>query len=182
MLYVHLAYSQGMTFPSLFGFMEEASETSLAGLYKRLANLNSGFTAGGSADPCYNTSYLVNASVEIGEPIIAVSLNYRVGGWGFLASKETVVEGASNIGLLDQRLALRWINENIEAFGGDPSKVTIAGESAGAFSVGYHRATGANQCTPIDLISHHGMGLKSSLPQKRPYSPHITLKFVSSSI
>ncbi|KAI8680803.1 hypothetical protein LRP88_04422 [Fusarium phalaenopsidis] len=97
-----------------------------------------GFTAGGSADPRYNTSYLVNASVSIGKPIIAVSINYRVGGWGFLASKEMQKDGALNIGLFDQRLALRWIQENIQGFGGDPRKVTIAGESAGAFSVGYH--------------------------------------------
>jgi cholinesterase len=98
----------------------------------------SGFDAGGSADPRYNTSYLVNASVAIHKPIIAVSLNYRVGGWGFLGSKEMVGAGALNIGLFDQRLALRWIQENIAAFGGNPDKVTISGESAGGFSVGYH--------------------------------------------
>ncbi|KAI4603899.1 hypothetical protein KJ359_000019 [Pestalotiopsis sp. 9143b] len=97
-----------------------------------------GFTAGGSADPRYNTSYLVNASVVIGKPIIAVSINYRVAGWGFLSSKEVSEAGASNIGLFDQRLALRWIQENIASFGGDPDAVTIMGESAGAFSVGYH--------------------------------------------
>lgn len=97
-----------------------------------------GFTAGGSADPRYNTSYLVDASVSIGKPIVAVSLNYRVGGWGFLGSKEIQADKSSNIGLFDQRLALEWISENIAAFGGDPSKVVIAGESAGAFSVGYH--------------------------------------------
>ncbi|KFZ00544.1 hypothetical protein V500_01023 [Pseudogymnoascus sp. VKM F-4518 (FW-2643)] len=97
-----------------------------------------GFDAGGSADPRYNTSYLVNASVAIHKPIIAVSINYRVGGWGFLGSKEIVAAGASNIGLFDQRLALKWIQENICAFGGDPEKVTISGESAGGFSVGYH--------------------------------------------
>jgi cholinesterase len=67
-----------------------------------------------------------------------VSLNYRVGGWGFLGSKEMAAANALNIGLFDQRLALQWIQENIAAFGGDPEKVTIAGESAGAFSVGYH--------------------------------------------
>jgi cholinesterase len=97
-----------------------------------------GFDAGGSADPRYNTSYLVNASVAIQKPIIAVSINYRVGGWGFLASKEVSATGVSNIGLYDQRLALKWIQENIHAFGGDPEKVTISGESAGGFSVGYH--------------------------------------------
>ncbi|KAH7123231.1 Alpha/Beta hydrolase protein [Dactylonectria estremocensis] len=97
-----------------------------------------GFTAGGSADSRYNTSYLVNASVAIDKPIIAVSLNYRVGGWGFLSSKQMREDGALNIGLFDQRLALKWIQENIRGFGGNPRKVTIAGESAGAFSVGYH--------------------------------------------
>lgn len=97
-----------------------------------------GFDAGGSADPRYNTSYLVNASAVIQKPIILVSINYRVGGWGFLASREVLAAGESNIGLFDQRLALRWIQENIGAFGGDPKKVTISGESAGGFSVGYH--------------------------------------------
>jgi cholinesterase len=96
------------------------------------------FVAGSSADPRYNTSYIVNASVFIDKPIIAVSINYRLGGWGFLASKQVVNAGESNIGLFDQRLALEWIQENIRHFGGDRSKVTIAGESAGGFSVGYH--------------------------------------------
>lgn len=97
-----------------------------------------GFDAGGSADPRYNTSYLVNASTTIGKPIIAVSINYRVGGWGFLGSKEVAAAGSSNIGLFDQRLALKWVQENIGAFGGDPTKVTVGGESAGGFSTGYH--------------------------------------------
>lgn len=97
-----------------------------------------GFTAGGSADSRYNTSYLVNASISIQKPIIAVSINYRLGAWGFLSSKEVQAESSSNAGLYDQRLALRWIQENIPAFGGDPNAITIAGESAGAFSVGYH--------------------------------------------
>jgi carboxylesterase type B len=71
------------------------------------------------------------------KPIIAVSLNYRTMSFGFMASKEVAAAGVSNIGLKDQRLALRWIKENIQAFGGNSSKVTIGGESAGGSSVGY---------------------------------------------
>lgn len=97
-----------------------------------------GFTAGGVADPRYNMSYIVKQSAAIGKPIIGVSINYRVAGWGFLASREVLAAGAANIGLYDQRLALRWVRENIAVFGGDAEKVAIWGESAGAFSVGYH--------------------------------------------
>lgn len=97
-----------------------------------------GFTAGGSADGRYNTSYLVNSSVSISKPVITVSINYRLGAWGFLASEETQAAQVSNVGLFDQRQALIWINQNIASFGGDPDAVTICGESAGAFSVGYH--------------------------------------------
>ena len=69
---------------------------------------------------------------------MTVSINYRVAALGFLASKEVAEEGGLNAGLFDQRLALYWIKENIAAFGGDPEKVTIWGESAGVFSVGHH--------------------------------------------
>jgi len=64
-------------------------------------------------------------------------MNYRVGSLGFLAHPELTKEsGASgNYGLLDQIAALRWVHDNIAAFGGDPSRVTIAGQSAGAVSV-----------------------------------------------
>ncbi len=61
----------------------------------------------------------------------------RLSAWGFLASQEILDAGVTNLGLKDQYLALRFINENIAAFGGDPSKVTIWGESAGGGSVGY---------------------------------------------
>lgn len=67
-----------------------------------------------------------------------MTINYRLSAWGFLSSSQLYGSGNTNLGLRDQRLALQWIRENIAAFGGDPDKVTIWGESAGAMSVGYH--------------------------------------------
>ncbi|KAG9251981.1 Alpha/Beta hydrolase protein [Emericellopsis atlantica] len=95
-----------------------------------------GLVMGGGSDPRYNLSFIVDQSVKMEEPIVAVSINYRLHAWGFLYGSEIAEEGGSNIGFRDQRLALHWVQENIAAFGGDPSKVTIWGESAGGFSVG----------------------------------------------
>ncbi|EUC51140.1 hypothetical protein COCMIDRAFT_31696 [Bipolaris oryzae ATCC 44560] len=83
----------------------------------------------------YDGTSLVRESVEQGKPIIFVAVNYRVGGFGFLPGKEVLQDGSANLGLLDQRLGLEWVQENIAAFGGDPTKVTIWGESAGSISV-----------------------------------------------
>jgi carboxylesterase type B len=95
-----------------------------------------GYTEGGNADPRYNLSYIIQQSVYARSPFIGVSINYRLQAWGFLFGKEVLDEGSTNVGLRDQRLALHWVQENIAAFGGDPTKVTIWGESAGGFSVG----------------------------------------------
>lgn len=65
-------------------------------------------------------------------------MNYRLGGYGFLSSFEVANVNNLNNGILDQRLALHWVQENIGAFGGDLTKVTIWGESAGAESVAMH--------------------------------------------
>ncbi|KAH6723829.1 lipase [Leptodontidium sp. 2 PMI_412] len=83
----------------------------------------------------YDGASLVKESVDNGQPIIFVAVNYRVGGFGFMPGKEILADGSSNLGLLDQRLGLQWVADNIAAFGGDPAKVTIWGESAGAISV-----------------------------------------------
>ncbi|KAL1296824.1 hypothetical protein AAFC00_004450 [Neodothiora populina] len=83
----------------------------------------------------YDGTPIVAQSVKLGAPVIYVAMNYRVGGFGFLAGKELKADGSTNLGLRDQRLALEWISENIAAFGGDPTKITIWGESAGAISV-----------------------------------------------
>ncbi|KAK4042313.1 Alpha/Beta hydrolase protein [Parachaetomium inaequale] len=71
-------------------------------------------------------------------PMVAVNFNYRVGALGFLPSDVTAREGLLNLGLRDQQMLLGWVQDNIEAFGGDPSRVTIMGLSAGAHSIGHH--------------------------------------------
>jgi len=89
----------------------------------------------------FDGGIIVNRSIAIDEPIIFVSMNYRLAAWGFLSSQEVKDAGVGNLGLEDQRLAFRWIQQHIEAFGGDPTKVTIWGESAGAISVALQMLT-----------------------------------------
>lgn len=96
-----------------------------------------GLSGGSTADPQYNLSGIVKVSQDLSQPIIAVSMNYRLGIWGFMQSPQIVAEGSSNAGLVDQRLALQWVQENIASFGGDPEKVVVWGESAGAQSIAY---------------------------------------------
>lgn len=92
-----------------------------------------GFTSGSAACAIYDGEDMAKKG------IIFVSFNYRVGVLGFLAHPELSSESpnrvSGNYGLLDQVAALTWIKKNIEAFGGDPQKVTIAGQSAGSMSV-----------------------------------------------
>jgi para-nitrobenzyl esterase len=92
-----------------------------------------GFAMGSAAFPLYSGDELAKNGV------ILVTFNYRVGALGFLAHPELTAESpdkvSGNYGLLDQIAALKWVQNNIEAFGGDPAKVTIFGESAGAISV-----------------------------------------------
>jgi len=73
--------------------------------------------------------------------IISVNMNYRLGAFGYVPTNETGLEGGTNggyNGLLDQVQALRWVRDNIAAYGGDPDQVTIAGESAGGWSTCLH--------------------------------------------
>ncbi|KAJ7704485.1 Alpha/Beta hydrolase protein [Mycena rosella] len=83
----------------------------------------------------YNGADLVQGS---NSQVVVVVIQYRLGLFGFLAGQQVKDGGALNAGLLDQDFALRWVNKNIHKFGGDPDKVTIWGESAGAGSVLQH--------------------------------------------
>ncbi|KAG9330469.1 hypothetical protein JZ751_024374 [Albula glossodonta] len=91
-----------------------------------------GFYSGSSSLDVYDGRYLAHT-----EQVVVISMNYRVGAFGFLALPGST-EVPGNVGLLDQRLAFHWVQENIQAFGGNPRQVTIFGESAGGASVGLH--------------------------------------------
>ncbi len=92
-----------------------------------------GFGGGAGSLPIYNGTALARRGV------VVITINYRVGVFGFLAHPELSAEAggrsSGNYGLLDQIAALKWVRANIAAFGGDPDNVTLAGESAGAASV-----------------------------------------------
>ncbi|CAI6337233.1 unnamed protein product [Periconia digitata] len=94
-----------------------------------------GFEQGATNTSDWST--LVTKSIEQGG-VIVVAVNYRLNSFGFLGGKELKAEGETNLGLHDQRLGLEWVHENIEAFGGDPEKVTLWGQSAGSISVHNH--------------------------------------------
>lgn len=70
-------------------------------------------------------SYTIRNGIDVGKPFIGVSIQYRLNAWGFVDGKEIKADGATNLGIRDQRLALKWVKENIAAFGGDPSKVNV---------------------------------------------------------
>ena len=92
-----------------------------------------GFVAGDGSEARYDGESMAKRG------IVAITVNYRLGIFGSFAhpelSNETSYHGSGNYGLLDQAAALKWVSENIASFGGDPKRVTIAGESAGSVSV-----------------------------------------------
>ncbi|TVY53922.1 Lipase 3 [Lachnellula cervina] len=110
-----------------------ASATSKSKLPVWVYITGGGYTANSNAN--YNGSTVVANS---GQNIVMVNFAYRVGSYGFLASEKVRANGDLNVGLLDQRMAFKWVQQYIEHFGGDPSHVVIHGASAGAGSVALH--------------------------------------------
>ena len=92
-----------------------------------------GFWAGDGSEPRYDGESMASRG------IVVVTMSYRLGVFGFMAhpelSREAPYHGSGNYGVLDQVAALRWVHDNIAAFGGDPRRITIGGESAGSVSV-----------------------------------------------
>jgi len=78
--------------------------------------------------------------------VIFVSLNYRLGAFGWLSGPTFQEDGEANAGLWDQRFALEWVQKYICQFGGDPNRVTVVGESAGGGSIMHQITVSRKQC------------------------------------
>jgi para-nitrobenzyl esterase len=123
-----------------------------------------GFAAGDGSEPRYDGTAMA------AKGMVAVTVNYRLGVFGFMAhpdlSRETTYNGSGNYGLMDQALALQWVYDNIEAFGGDPEKITIAGESAGSISVSALMASPLSRNLIAGAIGESGsiMGALPAMP------------------
>jgi para-nitrobenzyl esterase len=115
-----------------------------------------GLMAGSGSEPRYAGLSLARRG------IVTVTANYREGIFGFFAhpqlSKETPYKGSGNYGFMDQAAAIKWVKDNISAFGGDPDRITIMGESAGSMSVS------ALMASPISRnLIHQAMGSSGSV-------------------
>jgi len=123
-----------------------------------------GFTTGDGSEYRYDGMSMARRG------IVAVTANYRLGAFGFLALPELTQESphhaSGNYGLLDQQAALAWVQKNIAAFGGDPKKVTIAGESAGSISVSAQMASPLSKGLFARAIGESGslLGAFSAVP------------------
>lgn len=99
--------------------------------------------------------------------MIAITVNYRLNIFGFLAhpdlSAEAPYKASGNYGLLDQNAALQWVQKNISAFGGDPNKVTIAGESAGSIGVSLQMASPLSKNLIAGAIGESGAGINPTM-------------------
>ena len=120
-----------------------------------------GFVAGDGSEPRYDGESMA------AKGIVTVTTNYRLGVFGFLAHPELTAESphhaSGNYGLLDQAAALRWVQQNIAAFGGDPKRVTIAGESAGSVSVSALMTSPLSKNLIAGAIGESG-GITGTLP------------------
>uniref|UniRef100_A0A1I8HGK3 COesterase domain-containing protein n=1 Tax=Macrostomum lignano TaxID=282301 RepID=A0A1I8HGK3_9PLAT len=111
------------------------TESNPSGTYPVIVFIHGGFfEVGSSAESRWNGENILDH-----EQAVIVTINYRLGAFGFLALNSSMASGITgNMGLFDQEAAISWVAKNIEAFGGDKNAITLAGAEAGSISVGYH--------------------------------------------
>ena len=121
-----------------------------------------GFAAGDGSEARYDGASMA------AKGMVAVTVNYRLGVFGFLAhpmlTEESPHKASGNYGLLDQHAALMWVKNNIAAFGGDPKRVTIAGESAGSMSVSAQMASPLSKNLIAGAIGESGSIIGAPVP------------------
>lgn len=120
-----------------------------------------GFVAGDGSEPRYDGESMAKKGM------VVVTVNYRLNVFGFFAhpelSAESPYKASGNYGLLDQVAGLKWVQKNIAAFGGDPKKVTIAGESAGSMSVSLQMASPLSKGMFAGAIGESGASINPTL-------------------
>lgn len=120
-----------------------------------------GFVAGDASEYRYDGASMARKG------IVVVTVNYRLNIFGFFAhpelSAEAPYKASGNYGLLDQSASLKWVQQNISAFSGDPKKITIAGESAGSVSVSAHMASPLSKDLIAGAIGESGAGINPTL-------------------
>jgi para-nitrobenzyl esterase len=134
-----------------------------------------GFVAGDASEPRYDGASMARKG------IVAVTANYRLGVFGFIAhpelTKESPQRTSGNYGLLDQNEALRWVQRNIGAFGGDPKKITIAGESAGSLSVCAQLASPLSKDLIAGAIGESGSPMGTLTPVPLAEAEQVGVRF-----
>ena len=134
-----------------------------------------GFQNGDGSEPRYDGENMARKGM------VAVSVNYRTNIFGFFVhpelTKESPHHAAGNYGLLDQVAALQWVQKNIAAFGGDPERVTVAGESAGSISVSALMASPLSRGLMAGAIGESGAMISSLPPQRLADAEQNGVKF-----
>ncbi|MDX2303874.1 MAG: carboxylesterase family protein [Microscillaceae bacterium] len=153
--------SNGMSEDCLYLNVWTPAKRNTKGLPVLVYFYGGGYVAGDGSEPRYDGESMAKKG------IVAITVNYRLNIFGFFShpdlSAESPYKGSGNYGLLDQHAALQWVQKNIEAFGGDPKKVTIAGESAGSISVSYQMASPLSKGLIAGAIGESGAGINPTL-------------------
>ncbi len=153
--------SDGLSEDCLYLNVWTPAKRNTAGLPVLVYFYGGGFVAGDGSEPRYDGASMAKKGM------VAVTVNYRLNIFGFFAhpelSAESAYKGCGNYGLLDQNAALKWVQKNIAAFGGDPGKVTIAGESAGSISVSAQMASPLSKNLIAGAVGESGAGINPTL-------------------
>ncbi len=153
--------SNGLSEDCLYLNVWTPAKRNTKGLPVLLYYYGGGNAAGDGSEPRYDGEAMAKKG------IVVVTCNYRLNIFGFLAhpelSAEAPYKASGNYGMLDQSAALKWVQKNIAAFGGDPKKITIAGESAGSIAVSMQMSSPLSRGLIAGAIGESGAGINPTM-------------------